>query len=657
MPELHQPDLFSDPAPALPRRLFLGWDRPLLETATEWLMEQSQGGDVIDLSHLLVIVPTKNAGRRLREMLANLANENGTAVIPPLAVPPTIFARPEEGAALIGRPVAGNLEALSAWVAVLERIDLGDYRSLFPVEPPARDFSWTHGTARDLTALRRTLGESGLGLSDIARLLPKGHEEQERWRDLARLEEAWLQTLDRSLGRCDREQARARAARQPQISSEIREVIVIGTPDPFPLALDALEALVRSGKPVTVAVYAPESLSDAFDPWGKPNADFWLREPIDLPDFHQSVEIVANPDALVERVTCTAVAITEPAETLAIGAIDTELAPLLESSLHEAGVSAFSPEGGKLKREGFHHLLTLLGRLLSGPDFPALREFLRVPEVDSWMRLRLKRWHSRPALRALDDSHASHLATDLPSIAAFLQADADAYRDSVFEQEQKLAGDFRMAAAGVDLIRKTLGQLTRGNLADTLPPLLRELIGSRNRSEQSGPWAEKVIETAAAPLMNGLAELATIAKSGLSLSTPNQLDLLLEQLGETGISEDRPPLAIELQGWLELLWEDAPHLVLAGLNDGIVPEAIVGHPYLPENLRSLRHLRLPTNEDRLVRDLYVFRSLLEWRQAEGGRVDLLVPKTSATGDPLRPSRLLFRCDDAELPSRVRHVFR
>ena len=103
------------------------------------------------------------------------------------------------------------------------------------MEPPARDFSWTHGTARDLTALRRTLGESGLGLSDIARLLPKGHEEQERWRDLARLEEAWLQTLDRSLGRCDREQARARAARQPQISSEIREVIVIGTPDSVPL--------------------------------------------------------------------------------------------------------------------------------------------------------------------------------------------------------------------------------------------------------------------------------------------------------------------------------------------------------------------------------------------------------------------------------------
>lgn len=39
---------------------------------------------------------------------------------------------------------------------------------------------------------------------------------------------------------------------------------------------------------------------------------------------------------------------------------------------------------------------------------------------------------------------------------------------------------------------------------------------------------------------------------------------------------ERPAGALDLLGWLELLWEDAPHLVVAGVNDGNVPEATVG---------------------------------------------------------------------------------
>ena len=44
-------------------------------------------------------------------------------------------------------------------------------------------------------------------------------------------------------------------------------------------------------------------------------------------------------------------------------------------------------------------------------------------------------------------------------------------------------------------------------------------------------------------------------------------------------------------------------------------------------------------------------------RAGAGRLDLLVGKVSAAGDPLRPSRLLLRCEDAELPRRVEFLFR
>ena len=58
--------------------------------------------------------------------------------------------------------------------------------------------------------------------------------------------------------------------------------------------------------------------------------------------------------------------------------------------------------------------------------------------------------------------------------------------------------------------------------------------------------------------------------------------------------------ARDLQGWLELPWEDAPHLVVAGMNDGFVPDSLQGHAYLPDGARRLLGLR--HNETRHARD-------------------------------------------------------
>lgn len=49
-------------------RVFLGWDRPFLTRAADWLLDRPD-----TLPHLLVVVPTSQAGRRLREALAERA--------------------------------------------------------------------------------------------------------------------------------------------------------------------------------------------------------------------------------------------------------------------------------------------------------------------------------------------------------------------------------------------------------------------------------------------------------------------------------------------------------------------------------------------------------------------------------------------------------
>ena len=50
---------------AMIERVFLGWDGPFLPRAADWLLERREA-----LPGWLVVVPTSQGGRRLREAMA-----------------------------------------------------------------------------------------------------------------------------------------------------------------------------------------------------------------------------------------------------------------------------------------------------------------------------------------------------------------------------------------------------------------------------------------------------------------------------------------------------------------------------------------------------------------------------------------------------------
>jgi ATP-dependent helicase/nuclease subunit B len=154
--------------------------------------------------------------------------------------------------------------------------------------------------------------------------------------------------------------------------------------------------------------------------------------------------------------------------------------------------------------------------------------------------------------------------------------------------------------------------------------------------------------------MEILRECAAAGARFTGLAKIEWWDLALQLFGESMRTEDKPAGALEIQGVLELLFEDAPHLAVAGFNDGYVPDSVAGDPFLPESIRE--KLGLKTNAARFARDAYVLQALAACR-AQSGRIDLLFGKTSAAGDPLRPSRLLLRCADDELPARIEFLFR
>jgi len=647
------------------QRIFLDWNRPLLEQAGEMLMAMAPESGVLDLSDTLVVVPTSNAARRLREMLANLAAERGTAVIPPLCGPPTLLVRPEDGAARIGRPLASTAEIWAAWISVLRNLQASDFPQLFPITPEVQDFAWAQGMAGDLIEVRSILGEAGLLMADVAKRLPAEHDEKDRWQDMARIEEQFLALL-RELERCDPVAARALPAEKAVLREGTRRVMVIGTADPFPLARKALESLVANATEVTVVVYAPEDRAEGFDEWGQPLADYWTsaNAPIRIDDFSSCVSVMANPDHLNETVVETVKACAAPEETLAIGALDSKEASIMERALRDRGFAGFAPEGRMLRTEGVVHFLELWRDFIARPRPTVAADLLRTPEIGAWLATQIEDWRQATALRGVDDGLANHLVEDAGRLAEFLRSDAEAALTGERPSEHR-ALRYQMAASALEKLIAMRSRVSAGQLSVVLPEVLREILSCRvvavgadgARPGAAEIWPEKVLETTGPVLLQHLGELSAVAaNAGVKLSDSEQLTLAIRLLSQVRLSAERPPAALELQGWLELLWEDAPHLVVAGLNDGIAPEAVVGHPFLPESLRSLDVLGLKGNAERFARDCYQLMALVESRR-ETGRVDILLVRRSQGGDPMRPSRLLLCCQDEELPARVQHLFR
>jgi len=127
-------------------------------------------------------------------------------------------------------------------------------------------------------------------------------------------------------------------------------------------------------------------------------------------------------------------------------------------------------------------------------------------------------------------------------------------------------------------------------------------------------------------------------------------------LSELPTPTAQPPAdrVIDVQGWLELLYEPGEHLVICGMNETFVPARSGGEPWLSENIRKA--LGLVSDENRHARDAYLLHAMLQMR-ARTGSARLICGKTGDGGETYLPSRLLFQIPRAGLVPAVKNLFR
>ncbi|MGH7947539.1 MAG: PD-(D/E)XK nuclease family protein, partial [Opitutaceae bacterium] len=203
------------------RRHFLSWERPWVERATAWLARGWNERGPLDLSSTLAIVPTRQAGRRLREALAEFAAARGSAVFAPRVLTPEALLKQDAAP-----DAASPLQTLLAWTEVFRALDLEAFREVFPVDPPVRNFPWALRLAQQFARLQVTLADAGLRLGEVVAAAGEEFVEQSRWKEIAELESLHGARLAEH-GLRDPNAARIQAASNPMFERQFERIVVL----------------------------------------------------------------------------------------------------------------------------------------------------------------------------------------------------------------------------------------------------------------------------------------------------------------------------------------------------------------------------------------------------------------------------------------------
>lgn len=595
----------------MPKRVFLDWKSPLLPAIADRLMPACGAGP-LHLGEYLILTPTRQAGRRLREYLAtSWRNRGGTAVLSMEVHPPSFILQPDDS-----QEIAHAFDWMSAWQKTLIGIDPGTLPSLLPQQKEAFSAPVALEFGQRLQRLREELLDAGLDLSAVAES-PLLQSEKDRWQDLARLEETYRKHLE-NMGRIDPTDAKRETLKSYQPPEGIRKIILAGVPDPSPLLLHRLEQLdTDAHNEIEVWIHAPEKEAEAFDSWGKPNETWQTRFLGRGAEPEGWIECLADPPALCNRMQEFMQEIPESPD-LAFGLLDDALVLPLQHALAESGQLLYHPKPAKLAESAPVRLLERFQEQRRRQDPVSLRELWRQSDLLN----ALSPENGRSLLKIWEEYAGKHFPENADNVSATIP------EGPLKEAWEKMWKWIRVEDP------KGILQMLEEIYAD------RKLDPNHPEQRYQVRQFHQLAET--------LQEAARRQNAGDSPSS----GILLQVLKSETVDPPRVEGTLTAEGWLELAYHPAPHLLLTGFQEGNVPAVNAPDPFLPNQLRE--ELGLRSDRDWLARDAYLFHCMIMSRAP--GAVRVWVLKRDRDGSPLLPSRLLFACDDERMLARAELLF-
>ena len=599
---------------------YLNWNSALIPQIRDALLEQVDlNTQPIDLSHLLIIVPTNQSGRHLLAALADNPVTESRGFLSPQILTPLQFL--ERGIKESNR--AHDSQCQLAWIEVFEESDSEALKVLFPKRGPIND-TLKASNARRLHRLRMEIGIQGYDLQGIATRCRGLKIEGNVWDFLADLEKTYYDTLKKRRLLDPMRLSKIVASNYP-LSSDISKILIVATPNPEALPLEALKNLEADAN-IEVWINGPnENSGDGlFDSWGIPVTEEWSSRTLNIDewncDFKKANKALDIPEILKKNM------LGHPVESLQIGLLDSALVEPTSHYLKLESIPFNNPEGYCLNQTGIGKLVLDLIQINDRPNIDSLKQLLMNPYFFNYTKTE------------------SSLTTLLDQIDQIF-SESLCYELSALEDKALSKNDARALVEILKLLKslsKPTEDSSNSSFSIHLSQQLNAVISDAELTKQDTVYIDL------AESLNELISDSVDSENTFPGKNPEfYKQLFLTQLSSKKVYKERQTNGHDLFGWLELLWHDAPKSILCGMNEGIIPSAATNDPFLPETLKQILGLKDRTRQ--LANDTYLFESLCRRRtQKSSSKVTVIIPENDCGGNPLMPSRILFQTKESEL---------
>lgn len=609
--------------------LFLGWNAPLLPRVVDCLVERFAKGDRWDLSQLICVLPTIQSADRLRTLL-NWASEGGkfTLQMPEIItvgdLPERLYQPPA--------PIALDFEQTLAWAKVLTTADSQSLRPLLPQVPPPRPIAPWMELAGTLRRLHAELSACERTFSDVVELT-ETPAERERWELLTKLYQEYLNQVANA-GLCDPHWARREAILRNQYRTD-KTLVLVGVSD----VSDVLVTILRSLDAEMIAmIAAPESAMRRFDEFGCVDTKQWIDHELPIKDDQLIPAGDVSDQALAVAETLADFGKAHSPDEVTVGITDQSQIGPIEIELRGCGVCTHRQVGWTVASTAIGRLFDLTVTYLQRKTWQSLAALVRHADVHDYVTAKLEMDEAEVPdgwLRQLDSFLADHFPVRSGGKITAFVSERYPFVGQVAQVIETWTEQF------ADEQTKPIAAWC-ADLQTWMEDLYGESLNENPNRERTVAAMDSVSRLLTR--FTKLNEMLDLPITGLAA-----LEMVTTRLSELRVSQSGSPEDVEILGWLDLALDDAPALVVAGLNHPFVPAAVTSDAFLPGALRST--LRVADNERRYARDAYAMHLMLLSRTS----VKFVVGRNAADGSPTPPSRLLAAAPPVDSARRVRRL--
>lgn len=609
------------------QKTFLHWSYPCLPTLAELLVRRHQWMRTVDLSEYLFFFPSRLAPRRFLTILADIAyREKLTIEVPKvrfLGDLPEEFYTPKV-------PFASMLVQQIVWmkaIRTLSGVTKEDCQHW--LSRPLREeilSDWLE-LGEKVAEIHQELRKECLSFSHVAELCrcrekegTGNREETRRWELLSRAQQRYSDMLT-LLEVEDKQEARYRGLLEWQASDRLPKIRRIGLVGCVEMNGLTRQFLNRVGDCVEIFQFAPLEYGERFEEDGTLKAGKW--EEMDSQAARRLSQTWKQADTAYEQGTeairwMESLRSRHAADEFTIGLAKESLEPQLGQMLRLSGMVS----GYQLKKEMSHltpwqllqRVSCCLKEMVYDPAELEISETLEKvsPQWDSFVEL-LRHPDLGEYFRHRCNIHGDWLS-ELDMFEKHFQP------ERIFSYHRfclMTHGEYpilqEVYAAVLQLLEKMVTQYEHfGQIVPLTVEFFKEVYCWKSWYNPQEEEDFQVLRGCAEiNILNDKLQLPETLNRSFNISLVEALELVVKKASSRVISPTNRGESFSFQRWSDLLVDDCPAVLVAGLDERIIPEENYAGVILSEELRQALGIR--TAVSRYERNLYILLSLLHSR--------------------------------------------